>query len=59
MFIDKALEAAGLYPTEENTAMVKELLSLNMPVNMMLILSINIWHSFRIVTLRQLPILYS
>ena len=32
MFIDKALEAAGLYPTEENTAMVKELLSLNMPV---------------------------
>ena len=33
MFIDKALEAAGLYPTEENTAVVKELLSLNMPVN--------------------------
>lgn len=33
MFISKALEAAGLFPTEENTAMIKELLSLNMPVN--------------------------
>lgn len=33
MFIDKALEAAGLYATDENTAMIKELLSLNMPVN--------------------------
>ena len=33
MFIGKALEAAGLYATDENTAMIKELLSLNMPVN--------------------------
>lgn len=33
MFINKALLAAGLYPTDENTAMLKELLSLNMPVN--------------------------
>lgn len=33
MFINKALEAAGLYATDENTAMIKELLSLNMPVN--------------------------
>lgn len=33
MFIDKALEAAGLYATDENTAMLKELLSLNMPVS--------------------------
>ena len=33
MFIDKALEAAGLYATDENTAMIKELLSLNMSVN--------------------------
>lgn len=33
MFIDKALEAAGLYSTDENTAMIKELLSLNMPVS--------------------------
>ncbi len=29
MFINKALEAAGLYATDENTAMIKELLSLN------------------------------
>lgn len=33
MFIDKALKAAGLYATDENTAMIRELLSLNMPVN--------------------------
>lgn len=31
MFIDKALEAAGLYATDENTAMIKELLSLICP----------------------------
>ena len=41
MFIDKALEAAGLYPTEENTAMVKELLSLNMPVNTDMLNTVN------------------
>lgn len=41
MFIDKALEAAGLYPTEENIAMVKELLSLNMPVNTDMLNTVN------------------
>lgn len=41
MFIDKALEAAGLYPTDENTAMVKELLSLNMPVNTDMLNTVN------------------
>lgn len=41
MFIDKALEAAGLYSTEENTAMIKELLSLNMPVNSEMLNNIN------------------
>ncbi len=41
MFINKALEAAGLYSTEENTAMIKELLSLNMPVNSEMLNNIN------------------